>query len=62
MVTCELIRGVTLCVLCGPNPSLSEIQNSIQKHWRTSYNLLSSLLSIHPRGFPPVNVDPSILA
>ena len=63
LVTAELVRGVTLCALCGPSPSLPEIQSHAMRHWRGAQPLLASLHSVLPRGFPPAAaVDQSILA
>ena len=44
--------GVTVCVLCGPSPSLVEIETELLRNWKTTYNLVASLQSLHPRGFP----------
>ena len=61
LVTCELVNGVTLCALCGPAPSLSELKPILHKIWRPSTSLLTSLTSIQPRRFPPISLDRSIL-
>ncbi len=62
LVTSELVAGVTVCVLCGPAPSLVEIETELLKNWKTTYNLVASLQSLHPRGFPPqIQIDPNIL-
>ena len=44
--------GVTVCVLCGPSPSLVEIETELLRNWKTTFNLVASLQSLHPRGFP----------
>ena len=61
LVTCELIQDVTLCVLCGPNPSLVELQPMLQKHWKNTLSLMTSAKSIMPRKFPPLQIDKTIL-
>ncbi len=60
-MTFEPVVGVTVCVLCGPAPALPEIETQIHKYWKNTYNLMSSLLSVHPRGFPPVQMDPNVI-
>ena len=49
LVTCQLTTEVTLCALCGPNPSLMELQPIIHKSWKNTLNLVSSVASILPR-------------
>ena len=44
--------GVTVCVLCGPSPSLVEIETELLRNWKTTFSLVASLQSLHPRGFP----------
>ena len=61
LVTCELVQDVTLCVLCGPNPSLMELQPLLQKSWKNALNLMYSVTSIIPRKFPPFQIDKTIL-
>ena len=60
LVTCELVEGVTLCALCGPNPSLMELQPVLHKHWKNTLPLMTSLTSIMPRKFPPLQIDKTI--
>ena len=60
LVTCELVEGVTLCALCGPNPSLMELQPVLHKHWKNTLALMTSLTSIMPRKFPPLQIDKTI--
>ena len=62
LVTCDLVSGVTVSVLCGPSPSLSDLEDILGKCWGSSQPLLASLQSIHPRRFPLVKVDTSVLA
>ena len=45
-------------MLCGPQPSLSELERMIVKHWRSSLSLLTSLSRSHPVSG---NIDRSIL-
>jgi len=61
LVTAELINGVMVCALCGPSPSLTELQPILQKVWKPSFSILASLASIQPRRFPPIALDKSIL-
>ena len=56
LVSSELLSGggagVTVCVLCGPSPSLVEIETELLRNWKTTFSLVASLQSLHPRGFP----------
>ena len=47
-----------VCVLCGPQPSLSELEMIVVKHWRSAVNLLNSMPRVHPASG---HVDRSIL-
>ena len=58
LVVYELVEDVQVCVLCGPQPSLAELEKMIVKHWRSSLPNLTSL----PRQHPVVaSIDRSIL-
>jgi len=61
-VTFELVRGVTLCALCGPKPSLIEAEALAVRHWGGARPVLASLLTVADKGFPATPIDPSILA
>ena len=62
LVVYELQAGLQVCVLCGPQPSLAELERMIVKHWRSCAPLLSSLHSSLPRCLPPnILIDRSVL-
>ena len=58
LVVYELVEDVQVCVLCGPQPSLAELEKMIVKHWRSSL----PALTLMPRQHPAVaSIDRSIL-
>ncbi|CAB4068011.1 FUZ [Lepeophtheirus salmonis] len=61
LVSAELIHGVRVAVLCGPSPSLEEINFQLCKQWHSSFSLLRSVHAIIPRGFPPFQINTCIL-
>ena len=48
LVVYELVEDVQVCVLCGPQPSLAELERMIVKHWRSSLPSLVSMPRQHP--------------
>ena len=58
LVVYELVEDVQVCVLCGPQPSLAELERMIVKHWRSSLPALTSLARQHPA---VASIDRSIL-
>jgi len=62
LVICRLTSIVQVAVLCGPLPSLPEIQTSIGTHWSSISNILQTSQALIPRCIPPsLNIDTSIL-
>lgn len=60
-IVCQLLANVTVCSLCGPVPHLPAIEGMLQKNWKSTHSLLSSLASVVPRGFPSIPIDSNIL-
>ncbi|XP_078582689.1 protein fuzzy homolog isoform X1 [Branchiostoma floridae x Branchiostoma japonicum] len=49
----QILQGVEVCVLCGPTPSLTEVETELlDRYWRPSMESLRSCLRINLRGFP----------
>jgi len=62
LVVFELAQDIQVCVLCGPQPSLAELERLIGKSWRPALPHLAALQATLPRCFPPsVQLDRSIL-
>ncbi|XP_023242054.1 protein fuzzy homolog [Centruroides sculpturatus] len=62
LLTFQLTQGIELCVLCGPNISLSQLEEEIPKHWKAVFEQLKCVSSLHPRNFPTsVTIDRNIL-
>ncbi|XP_052269718.1 protein fuzzy homolog isoform X2 [Dreissena polymorpha] len=51
LMTFQLTRNVEVCVLCGPSPGLTELEEEVGRFWRASYDLLRSILLVHPTNF-----------
>lgn len=60
-IVCQLLANVTVCSLCGPVPHLPAIEGMLQRNWKSTHSLLSSLASVVPRGFPSIPIDSNIL-
>lgn len=52
LVTCALTAGVDVCVLCGPTPSLAEVEMTASQCWRGALDLLRLAEQCYPRNFP----------
>jgi len=62
LVVFELAAEVRVCVLCGPQPSLAELERMVVKHWRPSSSLITSLPALLPAAHPAApSLDRSIL-
>ncbi|KAL0274544.1 UNVERIFIED_CONTAM: hypothetical protein PYX00_002647 [Menopon gallinae] len=62
LVTLRVINGIEISTLCGPSPSLSEIEQSVLHVWRSAIELLRSAEKTYPRNFPvAVSLDPNVL-
>ncbi|XP_064634720.1 protein fuzzy homolog [Lineus longissimus] len=58
----QLVQGVEACVICGPKPSLAELQRDVSRFWRTVFEPLKTLTWSHPRNFPTsIVLDKNIL-
>ncbi|XP_074660651.1 protein fuzzy homolog [Tubulanus polymorphus] len=63
LLTFQLVNGVEVWVICGPKPSLVELEREVSRFWRTAFEALKSLTWVHPRNLPTtVQLDASVLA
>ncbi|KAK9871041.1 hypothetical protein WA026_009999 [Henosepilachna vigintioctopunctata] len=61
-VTCTLIPDVQICSLCGPTPSLLEIEHLATQCFKSSTETLTAAVQTHPRNFPLMyQIDEGIL-
>ncbi|KAM8927382.1 protein fuzzy homolog [Pelodytes ibericus] len=53
LLTFQLVPGVDVCVLCGPNPSLQKVETElVERFWKPVLDPLKSCLSVQQRSFP----------
>ncbi|XP_078332818.1 protein fuzzy homolog isoform X1 [Crassostrea virginica] len=52
LMTFQLTRGIEVCVICGPSPSLTDLEPEILRFWKPSYDSLRSVLKLSSRNFP----------
>ncbi|XP_059152757.1 protein fuzzy homolog [Physella acuta] len=62
LLTFELLRHVEVCLICGPTPSLTDMEREIGRFWTPALDNLRSARQLHPRNFPTsIEVDNNIL-
>jgi len=52
LVSLRLVDGVDVAALCGPNPSLGDVEHSALQVWRPLINTLRTAEKTYPRNFP----------
>ena len=62
LLTYQVVQGVEVCVLCGPQPTLAELERDVDRFWRPALDPLRSIANIVPRNLPlGFQLDHSIL-
>ncbi|XP_064601839.1 protein fuzzy homolog isoform X2 [Liolophura sinensis] len=62
LLTYQLMKGVEVCAVCGPNPSLASLEMEVGRFWRAAYESLKAVSRLHPRNFPTnMPIDQNIL-
>ncbi|XP_014207801.1 protein fuzzy homolog [Copidosoma floridanum] len=62
LVSVNLVNNVQVLALCGPNPTLNEIERLATQCWRSSLESLRVSEQCYPRNFPStMSVDPGVL-
>ncbi|XP_012944707.1 protein fuzzy homolog [Aplysia californica] len=62
LMTFKLMAHVEVWVICGPTPSLSQLEMEIARFWVAAVDTLHQVRQIHPRNFPAsIDVDNNIL-
>lgn len=63
LVRWKLTQQSDVCVLCGPTPTLSDMEREVKRFWRTAFALIKSAESCYPVNVPgDVTLDPNILS
>ncbi|KAK3102683.1 hypothetical protein FSP39_013121 [Pinctada imbricata] len=52
LMTFELTRNIEVCVICGPSPSLAELEPEVVRFWKPAYDSLRTVGRLSPRNFP----------
>ncbi|XP_067830471.1 protein fuzzy homolog isoform X2 [Heptranchias perlo] len=53
LLSFQLVPGVEVCMLCGPTPSLHEVQTElVERFWSPLLEPLKTCLGVHQRSFP----------
>uniref|UniRef100_A0A336M2I2 CSON010831 protein n=1 Tax=Culicoides sonorensis TaxID=179676 RepID=A0A336M2I2_CULSO len=61
-IAIALTQHLTICLLCGPEPSYMQLEAITQQFWSPEINLLASAEKIYPKNFPDdVHLDEEIL-
>lgn len=62
LLTFSLMSNVDVLTLCGPTPSLAQLEQDVGRFWVPAVEMLHSVRKIHPRNFPSyIDVDHNIL-
>ena len=62
LVTIHLLTGVEISMLCGPHPSITEIEKNSLQIWKPIVEILRLSEKTYPRNFPPaITIDSNIL-
>jgi protein fuzzy len=63
LIRWKLTQKSDVCVLCGPTPSLAELEKEIKRFWRTAFSLIKTAESCHPANIPnDVVLDKNVLS
>ncbi|XP_046846982.1 protein fuzzy homolog isoform X2 [Xenia sp. Carnegie-2017] len=63
LATFQIVEGVEICVICGPNPSLLEIEEKfLFNYWNPAIDNVKQCLLSHPRNLTPsMSLDNGVL-
>lgn len=63
LVQWKLTQNSDVCLLCGPTPSLSDLEKEVKRFWRTAFTLLKSAESCYPANIPfDIVLDKNVLS
>nr|CAG4647953.1 EOG090X07E6 [Moina brachiata]SVE93050.1 EOG090X07E6 [Moina brachiata] len=52
LIRWRLTQSCEVCLLCGPTPSVDELEHDAKRFWKTAYTLLKSAESCYPANIP----------
>ncbi|GFG29756.1 hypothetical protein Cfor_03331 [Coptotermes formosanus] len=62
LVVCGLVGGIQICALCGPTPSLTEVEHVSIQCWKGAVDTLRAAEQCFPRNFPPsIQLDTGVM-
>ncbi|XP_070200770.1 protein fuzzy homolog isoform X2 [Littorina saxatilis] len=62
LLTFQVMRGVEVCVICGPTPSVADLHNEVVRFWRPAVEVLKAAYQVIPRYVPStLTLDQNIL-
>ena len=62
LLTYKLIEGFQVCIICGPTPSLMELEREVISYWKPVTDSLTTMCKVHPQNYPShLNLDPAML-
>lgn len=63
LVQWKLTQNSDVCLLCGPTPSLADLEKEVKRFWRTAFALLKSAESCYPANIPlDITLDKNVLS
>nr|SVE70465.1 EOG090X07E6 [Daphnia similis]SVE71720.1 EOG090X07E6 [Daphnia similis] len=63
LVQWKLTQNSDVCLLCGPTPSLADLEKEVKRFWRTAFALLKSAESCYPANIPSdITLDKNVLS
>lgn len=63
LVQWKLTQNSDVCLLCGPTPSLADLEKEVKRFWRTAFALLKSAELCYPANIPPdITLDKNVLS
>nr|CAG4651027.1 EOG090X07E6 [Simocephalus serrulatus]SVE94279.1 EOG090X07E6 [Simocephalus serrulatus] len=63
LVQWKLTQHSDVCLLCGPTPSLGDLEKEVKRFWRTAFALLKSAEACYPANIPlDIVLDKNVLS
>nr|SVE89303.1 EOG090X07E6 [Daphnia sinensis] len=63
LVQWKLTQNSDVCLLCGPTPSLADLEKEVKRFWRSAFALLKSAESCYPANIPSdITLDKNVLS
>nr|CAG4637060.1 EOG090X07E6 [Ceriodaphnia reticulata]SVE72977.1 EOG090X07E6 [Ceriodaphnia reticulata] len=63
LVQWKITQHSDVCLLCGPTPSLADLEKEVKRFWRTAFALLKSAEACYPANIPlDIVLDKNVLS